>query len=355
MVSLGFNAGIGLAATTSAWFAGSAFTIADVNDGLSKSPAYIADFRRDRHALTSIPLAGIASATVDGLIVPQSVAFTDLFSFTRSSVAEYVDVVGAAQQAAVDTPRFDYRNGLRQLLLEGAATNLFLNAFAPATQTVTVVSGSQYTVSCRGSGSLVLSGAVTGTATQASSPTFTASSTSLTLTVSGALSRAQVETGAVASSFVQTGGTAAARSADSCRFSAIGEALVQRSAATLVVKGQGLSGSLGRLVGAGSGDDLIRLNTAQTNILSGNSLVLAAVTSPLPACGVSLAWSGTGRSGSYNGATVNSDAIMPTTTGQVYLGRNQSGLFAAGRYDSLAIWPFPAAPASRHARAVAYA
>ncbi len=354
MVSLGFSSGLGLAANANAWFSASAFTIVDASDSLSKSPAFIADFRRDRHALTSVAAAGIAAATVDALIVPQSVAFADLFAFTRSSVAEYIDAAGTAQQAAVDMPRFDYRNGQRQLLLEGPAANLFLNSFAPATQTVSVTNGSQYTVSCRGSGSLGLSGAASGTVTQATSVTFTASSTSLTLTVSGSLSRAQLETGAVASSFVQTTAATASRSPDSCRLSAASEALVQRSAATLTLKAQGLSGSLARLFGAGSGDDLLRLNTAQTNILSGSTLVLAAITSPLPAFGAGLAWSGTGRSGSYNGLAVTSDSVVPVTTGQVYLGRNQSGLFASGRYDSLVIWPFRATNASIQAKAVAY-
>ncbi|MCV9962113.1 hypothetical protein OIU34_09390 [Pararhizobium sp. BT-229] len=98
----------------------------------------------------------------------------------------------------------------------------------------------------------------------------------------------------------------------------------------------------------------MRLNTSQTNILSGNSLVLGAVTPPLPACGVCLGWNGSGRSGSYNGAAVNSDLIAPATAGQVYLGRNQAGLFAAGRYDSLTIWPFRATNAAIQAKSVAY-
>lgn len=106
--------------------------------------------------------------------------------FTRASAAEYIDAAGMAQQAAADVPRFDYRNGYRQLLLEGPATNRFLNAFIPATQTIAVTNAAQYTVSCRGSGSLILSGAVTATVTQAEPVTFTAASASLTLTVSGA-------------------------------------------------------------------------------------------------------------------------------------------------------------------------
>ncbi|MCV9962112.1 hypothetical protein OIU34_09385 [Pararhizobium sp. BT-229] len=223
MVSLGLNAGIGLASGANAWFANPAFTAADTGDGVAKLPAFIADFRRDRFALTSVATANIASSSVDALVVPRSSAFADMFSYARSSAAEFIDAAGVAQQAVADVPRFDYRNGYRQLLLEGPATNLFLNAFAPATQTIAVVNATQYTVSCRGSGSLTLSGAATGVVTQSAPLTFTAASTSLSLAVSGALSRAQVETGAVASSFVQTGAVAATRGADSCRLSPAGE------------------------------------------------------------------------------------------------------------------------------------
>ncbi|OBZ97071.1 hypothetical protein ADU59_05135 [Pararhizobium polonicum] len=352
MVSLGFISGLALTGATNPWFANPVFAAVDISDGIAKLPAFIADFRRDRHALTSVALASVASAAVDTLVVPQSVAFSDMFSFTRGSVAEYVDAVGMPLQAASDVPRFDYRNGYRQLLLEGPATNLFLNAFAPATQTIAIVNGSQYTVSCRGSGSLVLSGAATGTVTQGTPLTFTASSASLTLTVSEVLSRAQVETGAVASSFVQTGAVSATRSADSCRLSPIGEALVQKSAVTLSVRAQGLTGSLGRLVGVG--DEVIRLNTAQTSILTGATLALSNLTVPLPACGVCIGWNASGRSGSYNGTVANSEATVPTMAGQVYLGRNQTGLFAAGRYDSLVIWPFRATNAALQAKSLAY-
>lgn len=352
MVSLGISSGLALTSVANAWLVNPAFAAVDISDGVAKLPAFIADFRKERHALTSIALANIASAAVDALTVPQSVAFTDVFSFTRGSVAEYIDAAGTAQQATSDAPRFDYRNGYRQLLLEGPATNLFLNAFAPSTQTVAAVNGGQYTVSCRGTGSLTLSGAATGTVTQSTPLTFTASTTSLTLTVSGSLNRAQVETGAVASSFVQTGAAAATRTADSCRLSPVGEALVQKSAVTLLVKGQGIQGSLGRLVGIG--DEIIRLNTAQTGILSGNSLLLSNLTTPLPASGVCIGWNGSGRSGSFNGGTVNSEATVPAMTGQVYLGRNQTGLFAAGRYDGLTIWPFRATNAVIQAKSVAY-
>ncbi|WP_349436666.1 hypothetical protein [Pararhizobium sp. A13] len=166
MVSLGLNTGLGLAGAGSAWFVGATLTAADANDGVAKLPAFVADFRMDRHAVTHVIAANIAAAAVDALVSPHSVPFSDLFVFTRGSAAEYIDAAGVAQQAAADVPRFDYRYGHRQLLIEGPAANLFLNAFSPATQTIAVTYAAQYTVSCRGSGSLVLSGAVTATVTQ---------------------------------------------------------------------------------------------------------------------------------------------------------------------------------------------
>lgn len=65
------------------------------------------------------------------------------------------------------------------------AHNLALNSAAPATQGITVISGAQYTVECTGSGSVVLSGAGTGTVTEGNPVSVTASTTTLTLTVSG--------------------------------------------------------------------------------------------------------------------------------------------------------------------------
>lgn len=68
-----------------------------------------------------------------------------------------------------------------------APHNLALNSAAPATQTITVVSGADYTVRVTGTGSMALSGAGTGTATAGSPATITATSTSLTITLTGSL------------------------------------------------------------------------------------------------------------------------------------------------------------------------
>jgi hypothetical protein len=106
-----------------------------------------------------------------------------------------------------------------------ARTNLFLNSQAPVTQTITVVNGSIYTISLYGTGSLVLSGAGTGTVTQGSPITIAAGSTSLTVTTSGitgAFINAQVELNPSATLVTQgfatppiiTTGSTATRAAD---------------------------------------------------------------------------------------------------------------------------------------------
>jgi hypothetical protein len=87
--------------------------------------------------------------------------------------------------------------------------NYYLNSAAPATQTVTVVVGYQYTVSVVGSGSLTLSDAATGSVTAGSSVTFTAASTSLVSTLVGSLTRIHLNEGPAVVGYLAT--TSAAR------------------------------------------------------------------------------------------------------------------------------------------------
>ena len=69
-------------------------------------------------------------------------------------------------------------------LLKWRPHNEATNPTAPASQTISVVSGADYTVECTGV-SIVLSGAGTGTVTEGNPVEITAGSTSLTLTVTG--------------------------------------------------------------------------------------------------------------------------------------------------------------------------
>lgn len=84
------------------------------------------------------------------------------------------------------------------LIVERTRTNLFLLPLVPATQVVTVVNATVYTVSIIGSGSITLSGAATGVVTESTPITITTSSTSLTCTVAGSVISASVVTGQVA-------------------------------------------------------------------------------------------------------------------------------------------------------------
>lgn len=135
------------------------------------------------------------------------------FSVARASAALAVNSNGSWIPFAADTPRITDL-GIR---IEEARTNLFLNSQVPVTQTITVVSGSTYTVSSYGSSTIALSGAGTGTVTQGSPQTFTASTTSLVCTVSGpggAFQNVNVELGAFATSPIVAGGASAARAVD---------------------------------------------------------------------------------------------------------------------------------------------
>lgn len=86
--------------------------------------------------------------------------------------------------------------------------NLYLNSGTPATQAVTIVQGATYTVSVRGSGSIVLAGAAGGTVAQATPITFVATNSSLTSTVSGSLTRMQLNEGATVLPYLATTGAA---------------------------------------------------------------------------------------------------------------------------------------------------
>lgn len=94
-------------------------------------------------------------------------------------------------------------------LLGFVAHNLFLSSNAPATQTVTVVSGATYTVSVTGAGSVALTGAGVGTATQAASFSFTASTTSLVCTCTAPLLTVQVRRTPSDSTYIATTSAAA--------------------------------------------------------------------------------------------------------------------------------------------------
>ncbi len=152
---------------------------------------------------------------------PASVPSGLVSTFTRNSTATYIED-GLVKPAGIDVIRF--QNG--RYLCELAATNRFLQSGTPATQEITVVSGTVYTVQCYGAGSITLSGAGTGSVVEDAPVTFTASSTSLICAVSGSLNRAQVETGTKATSYIPTTTVPMDRVADVLHY-AVGDVITQ--------------------------------------------------------------------------------------------------------------------------------
>jgi len=137
-------------------------------------------------------------------------------TFSRASNATVTDSDGVLRTVGSNVARFDHDSSgtALGLLIESAATNILFNSLTPATQTRTISNATEYTISIIGSGSLILSGGLAGTATEGSPVTVTSTSTSGTFTLSGSADGIQCETGPTASSIVPTAGVAATRAAD---------------------------------------------------------------------------------------------------------------------------------------------
>lgn len=148
-------------------------------------------------------------------------------TFSRASVASYINSAGQMTLSSSGQPRFDYdpvtlsRKGL---LIEFARTNILLNSTIDGanltTQSVSVTAQA-YALTFYGIGSITLSGAhvavVSGTGAFPTRTTliFTPSAGTLTLTVAGTVQYAQLEAGALATSFIPTAGTSVQRLAES--------------------------------------------------------------------------------------------------------------------------------------------
>ena len=135
----------------------------------------------------------------------------------RSTIAA-PDYIKTTSIPLYDLP-YDWTGTYYYPLSEPAATNLFLNSRAAATQNFSVTAQA-YTLSFIGTGTITLSGASTagplvGTgANNRVSLTFTPSAGTLTLTVSGTMDLVQLETGTVATSPIITAGATVTRAAD---------------------------------------------------------------------------------------------------------------------------------------------
>jgi hypothetical protein len=159
--------------------------------------------------VTKTRIALIASA--EGIASVVGKLFTALPTDTSAdpTVARALDTAtrvnssGNIETVVANKGRIDFGLGVNRcpnLLVERSRTNLFATPLVPATQNVTVVNATVYTVSVVGSGSITLSGAGSGVVTEANPITFTSAGTTLTCTVAGSLGGASVTAGAVAMS-----------------------------------------------------------------------------------------------------------------------------------------------------------
>lgn len=324
-----------------------------------EAPAYadfaaIADFSADRYAITTVPLAGIAGASAAALRVKRAASFAELIAFTCSSgpARSYLDAQGVMRaDLAADQPRFDWTNGRRQLALNGASANLLLNSAAPASQSLAVTAQS-YALSFTGTGSIALSGAssvgpLAGTgATARVSLVFTPAAGTLTLTMSGDVRLAQLEANSFASPYIATVGAAVSRAAETAELSPVLEALLQRSAATLAVRGQRLERNAARIVGVNGTSSLLRAQSNRLSVLMDGSAQLATAAGAdlrMSSYAAACAFDGTGRSVARNGvAVVNDTGSPPSSRGSVYLGRdaaNTATAYGDGWYEYLGIAP----------------
>jgi len=165
--------------------------------------------------------ASVPCRRVPQLTIPLTTALPAGWTFTRSgATATYWANGTLVGPVAANVPRFesDANGNLLGYLNEPAATNIYLNSQAPATQTITVTAQA-YTLSFYGTGTIALTGTYTGTLTGTGAAnlvqlTFTPTAGSLITTLTGTVTNVQLEAGNFATSRIITAGASVARNAD---------------------------------------------------------------------------------------------------------------------------------------------
>lgn len=184
-----------------------------------------------------------------------------------ASVDPYVyNPVAAPTAQAYYGPRFDYDPvtlAPKGLLIEEQRSNLLLNSATLSTQVVTVAA-TAHTLSFYGNGTIVLSGASTGTVVGTGAYptrttfTFTPTVGVLTVTVTGSVTMAQLEAGAFATSYIPTVASQVTRAADNA--SMIGNNFARWFT-------QGVGTVFADSLQANNGANTLALNSAGTNII----------------------------------------------------------------------------------------
>jgi hypothetical protein len=156
---------------------------------------------------------------------------------------------------------------------------------------------------------------------------------------------AQIEQSAFATPYIATTSSSVTRAAESCRMSLAIEALLQRSAASIIARGGLAQGtSVGRMIGTVTSSGLICGSTTAGQISTWDAVNSRGLTATLgtgskTSFGAAHGFDGTGQSLVGNGGTVAGDAHAPDARTTAYLGRSASGGHADGGYDFVGIAP----------------
>jgi hypothetical protein len=169
---------------------------------------------------------------------------------------------------------------------------------------------------------------------------------------------AQLEAGSFATDYIPTAANSVTRAIETCRFSPLVEAIMQRAASSAVVRGQGLQQPVnGRLIGTNTTTTLLQSLSTTTVSANGGAPVATLGSGTMSGTfGVARGDDATGRSVVANGGTVASDSTVAPTRTTIYLGRdatNGAGTYGAGFYDFVGIAPERLANANLQALAVA--
>lgn len=170
----------------------------------------------------------------------------------------------------------------------------------------------------------------------------------------------QLEASSVASSYIPTVATSVTRAINTARFSPMLEAILQRSAATVLQRGD-LSWpnttTVRTIIGQANADESLIAAMSSTTVrarTASTSITATLGSGDLGAdAGIASAFNSSGRSLAANGGTVVSDATAQGSRAAVYLRRTAGGSYGDGRVKLVAIYPTRLSNASLQALAVA--